>query len=353
MYASIYFIEERLTYFKNINFNLEKNHFLRCALLNIILNRYNIMNIDYMIFAFLLIILILSGALTTRSISKISLYLKLGHFAAGFIIMAIATSVPELVISITSAIEKIPELSLGTVLGSNVVNLSLVIGTATLIAGEINFKSNKIKKELTYPFFIALLPIILASDGILSRIDGIILIIIFITYFTLVFKRSDFEEEEDVVSKKQFIKNLIFFSLGLMALLISAKYLVDYTSLIASDIGIPVFLIGIILISFGTSLPELTFETISLLHGYKILAVGDLMGSTLSNSTLILGTVSIINPISIPDYSEFQIVSIFFIILISIFSLYLRSKSGLTRLRALLMIIIYIIFLLLTGFNMN
>jgi cation:H+ antiporter len=138
-----------------------------------------------------------------------------------------------------------------------------------------------------------------------------------------------------------------------MSLLISAKYLVDYTSLIASDIGIPVFLIGIILISFGTSLPELTFETISLLHGYKILAVGDLMGSTLSNSTLILGTVSIINPILVPDYSEFQIVSIFFIILISIFSLYLRSKSGLTRLRALLMIIIYIIFLLLTGFNMN
>ncbi|WP_424355996.1 sodium:calcium antiporter [Methanobacterium sp. MBAC-LM] len=313
------------------------------------------MNIDYMIFAFLLIILILSGAVTTRSISKISLYLKLGHFAAGFIIMAIATSVPELIISITSAIEKIPELSLGTVLGSNVVNLSLVIGTAVLIAGEINFKDNKIKKELTYPFFIALLPIILASDGILSHIDGIILIIIFIAYFTLVFKQTDFEEEEeeDVVSKKQFIKNLIFFSIGLMALLISAKYLVDYTSLIASDIGIPVFLIGIILISFGTSLPELTFETISLLHGHKILAVGDLMGSTVSNSTLILGTVSIINPILVPDYSEFQIVSIFFIILISIFSLYLRSKSGLTRLRALLMIIIYIIFLFLTGFNIN
>ncbi|MCZ3367181.1 MULTISPECIES: sodium:calcium antiporter [Methanobacterium] len=310
------------------------------------------MNIDYMIFAFLLIILILSGAVTTRSISKISLYLKLGHFAAGFIIMAIATSVPELIISITSAIEKIPELSLGTVLGSNVVNLSLVIGTAVLIAGEINFKDNKIKKELTYPFFIALLPIILASDGILSHIDGIILIIIFIAYFTLVFKQTDFEEE-DVVSKKQFIKNLIFFSIGLMSLLISAKYLVDYTSLIASDIGIPVFLIGIILISFGTSLPELTFETISLLHGHKILAVGDLMGSTVSNSTLILGTVSIINPILVPDYSEFQIVSIFFIILISIFSLYLRSKSGLTRLRALLMIIIYIIFLFLTGFNIN
>ncbi len=114
--------------------------------------------IDYLIFTSLLILLILSGIITTRSLSNISSYLKLGHFAAEFIIMAIATGIPELIVGINSAIEGIPELSLGTVLGSNVVNLSFVIGTAVVIAGEINFKDKTIKKEITYPFFIALYP---------------------------------------------------------------------------------------------------------------------------------------------------------------------------------------------------
>ncbi len=309
------------------------------------------MIMDYLIFIFLLILLILSGIITTRSISKISSYLKLAHFSAGFIIIALATGIPELIVGITSAVEGIPDLSLGTVLGSNVVNLSLVIGTAVLIAGNINFEDNNIKKELTYPFFIALLPILLALDQILSRIDGLILIAMFIAYIWFVFKSTDFEEEDEIVSRKQFFRSSILFSLGLIALLISARYLVDYASLIAAEIGIPVFLIGILLVSFGTSLPELTFETTSLLHGYKLLAIGDLMGSTVANSTLILGVVSIISPILVPNLTEFQLVSIFLVILISIFVIYLQSNSGITRLKALLLIFIYVIFLFLTGFN--
>lgn len=302
--------------------------------------------IDYLIFTFLLIILILSGIITTRSLSNISSYLRLGHFAAGFIIMAIATGIPELIVGISSAIDKIPELSLGTVLGSNVVNLSLVIGTAVLIGGEISFKDKTFKKEFIYLFFIALLPILLALDQILSPMDGLILIIAFIAYSFLVYKKFNFEEEEEIISKKKFLKSLIIFSLGLTALLISARYLVHYASLIAVEIGIPIFFVGILLISFGTSLPELTFETISMLHDYKFLAIGDLMGSTVVNSTLILGTVSIINPIVVSSISQFQIVSIFFISIIFIFSLLLRSNNGITRLRAAFLILFYVFFLI-------
>jgi len=307
------------------------------------------MIIDYLIFILLLLALVISGTITTRSISKISSYLKLGHFAAGFMIIAISTGIPELVVGITSAIEGIPELSLGTVLGSNVVNLSFVLGTAVLIAGGINFRDENIKKELTYPFFIALLPIILAIDQIISIFDGLILIIAFIVYIWFVFRKTDFEEEEEIVSKKQFLRSSILFSLGLIALLISARYLVEYTSLIAVEIGIPVFFIGILLVSFGTSLPELAFETISMLHGYKLLAIGDLMGSTVANSTLILGVVALINPISVPDLTEFQIVSFFLFVLILIFIIFLQSKSGITRLKALLFIVIYVIFLFISG----
>ncbi len=149
---------------------------------------------NYLIFTLLLVILILSGILTTISISKVSSYLKLGHFVAGFIIMAIATGTPELVIGISSVLEGVPEVSLGNVLGSNVVNLSLIIGSAVLIAGEVSF-GGKIKDELIYPFFIALLPIPMVLDGVLSNFDGLFLIIVFIAYCLLVYRRSDFEEE--------------------------------------------------------------------------------------------------------------------------------------------------------------
>lgn len=309
------------------------------------------MIIDFLIFISLLVVLILSGIITTRSVTKISSYLKLGHFAAGFIIIALATGIPELVVGVTSALEGIPELSLGNILGSNVVNLSLIIGIAVLIAGQINLKDNEIKKELTLPFFIALIPVILALDGELSRFDGLILITIFIIYLLLVIRKTDFEEEDVQISSKQFIISLILFTSGLIILLISAKYLVDYASLIALELGVPVFFIGIILISFGTSLPELLFETISLLHGFQHLAIGDLMGSTVANSTLILGTVAVITPILVPDFTELQIVSIFLLILISLFIIFIRSKNGITRLKALFLIIIYIIFLIITGIN--
>ncbi|MBC7118835.1 MAG: sodium:calcium antiporter [Methanobacteriaceae archaeon] len=241
------------------------------------------MDVQYPIFTVLLVVLTVSGIVATRSISKISSYLGLGHFAAGFIIMAVATGIPELVVGISSVMEGVPEVSLGNVLGSNVVNLSLIIGTAVLIAGGVSFDGDEIGKWLVYPFFIALLPIFLALDGVLSRFDGLFLIVIFLGYFLLVYRQRDFEEEE--VGGGEFLLSLILFAAGLTVLLISSRYLVHYAVLIALEIGVPVLFISIILISFGTSLPELVFETISILHGYKALAIGDLMGSTIVNST--------------------------------------------------------------------
>lgn len=302
--------------------------------------------IDYLIFAFLLIAIIISGIITTRSISNISSYLGLSHFSAGILIIAVITSVPELIVGINSAAAGIPVLSLGDVLGSNIIVLSLITCIAVLISGGINFKDNPLKKEDKYLFFIALLPILLGLDQYLSQFDGLILITAFIFYLFLAFRRKGVVDD-DKVSKKVFLKSSILFILGVIALLISARYLVEYASLIAFEIGIPLIIIGILLVSFGTSLPELTFETISLLHGYKLLAVGDLMGSVVINSTLVLGVVALISPIFISDFIQFQIASIFLIVLILVFSLFLRSDS-ISRLKALFLILIYIVFLLIT-----
>ncbi len=313
------------------------------------LNIYDTMLIDYLIFVFLLVALVLSGIITTRSIANISSFLKLGLFATGSLITGIATSTPELAIGIDSAIKGIPELSLGNILGTNVVNLTVIIGTAILIAGKIDFDKGDIRKETIYPFFTAFLPIILSLDGVLSRIDGLILIIVFIAYFWFVIRKSYFEGDEVSITKTQFLKSSILLALGIAGLLISSWYLVSYASLIAIEMGLPLFVVGILLLSIGTSFPELSFQTVSLLHGYKLLTIGDLLGTTVVNSTLVLGITSLLNPIPVTDFMEFVVAAMFTVIAVSVFSVYLRSK-GITRLKALLLVLIYVVFILLTAY---
>lgn len=308
------------------------------------------MIINYLIFIFLLIVLIVSGIVTTRSITIISSYLKLGLIATGSLITGVATSTPELAIGIDSAIKGIPILSLGNILGSNVANLSVIIGVAILIAGKIDFEKGDIKNETIYPIFIAFLPIILSIDGVLSRVDGLILILVFIAYFWFVIRKNKYEEVEVTVNRIQFLKNTSFLILGIIGLLISSWYLVNYATIIATEIGIPLFVVGILLLTIGTSLPELSFQTVSLLHGYKLLTIGDVLGTTVVNSTLILGVTSLLYPILVTDFRDFVIVSIFTLIVVFVFSYYLLSK-GISRLKALLLILIFAVFVSLTVFH--
>lgn len=311
------------------------------------------MNLDIVVFIFLLLVLVVSGIVTTRSLSIISYYLKLGHLTAGFIIMAIVTGIPELFVGINSALMGIPQLSFGVVIGSNIINLSLVIGIAVLISGGVEFKNNPIKNETIYLFFIALLPVFLAWDQDLSRLDGLVLLSSFFVYFFVIYRNKMVDDDEkEEVSRKLFLRNSLLFAVGVVTLLFSSSYLVYYASLIAGEIGIPIFMVGVILVSLGTSLPELSFETISLLHDYPFLAIGDLMGSTVVNSTLILGVVSIISPIMISNFTQFQLTSIFFAFFAFIFIIFLRSDKGISRFRALLLILLYLLFLLLTESTM-
>lgn len=306
---------------------------------------------DISIFVFLLIVLVLSGILTTRTLSNITSYLKLEHFIAGFIIMAISTTIPEFVVGIESALAGVPILSFGDILGSNIINLTLVIGIVTFLSGGMAFKNDVVRGDSKYMFIIALLPIFLALDQRLSRLDGIILLAVFIFYIMLLFRRKRNLELENKITRIDFLRSCFLFAAGVVSLLISAKYLIYYASSVAVEIGIPLLAVGIFMVSFGTSLPELVFESVAMLHGYKHMAIGDLMGSTVANSTLVLGVVALINPILIVNFYMFKLTSIFLIIILFSFTMLITSKKGITRQRALLLISIYILFLIVTRIN--
>ncbi len=292
-------------------------------------------------------VLVVSGGYMVKLIVKIASYLKLSEFVVAFIIMAFSTSIPELFVGISSAIEGNPVLSLGNVIGSNIADLTLVIGIAALLGRGIKPKNQHIKKDSLFMLIIAIIPIALMLFGrSLSRIDGIILVSIFIIYMLhLIKERKDAKMSFLEKKKNHIIVTSLLFVLCLAILFLSAHFVVIYATQLAVELLLPAILIGLFLVAVGTSLPELVFETRAALAKKGDLALGDAMGSVVCNSTLVLGITAMISPIT-NGMSIFITSSVFMIFITFLFMMFVRSKKGLSITVAIALIILYILFIL-------
>jgi cation:H+ antiporter len=296
------------------------------------------------------IVLVLSGSWLVRFLSKISSFLRLSEFTVAFIIMAFSTTLPELFVGITSAIEKTPILSLGNVIGSNIVDLTLVAGIAILLARNINIKRKEIKTNSSAMFLISLVPMVLILIGnTLSRVDGIILITIFlIYYYSLIKKRKKFRKKvKNKIKRLDAILTTVFFILGLIILFISADFVVKYATLISIELFLPPIIIGLFLIAIGTSLPELAFGMKAATSGHSEMALGDFMGAVIANSTLVLGVTSLIYPIQLITFSQFLLSAIFMVIVTFIFFIFIRTHDKLDMKEGVILILIYIVFIII------
>ena len=303
--------------------------------------------IPLILFLISCLVLVVSGGFLVRLIVKIASYLRLSEFIAAFVIMAFSTSIPELFVGISSAISGNPALALGTVIGSNIADLTLVIGIAALLGRGIKSKNPLIKKNSLFMFLIALVPIALIMfDQTLSRIDGIILASIFIIYmWHLVKERKEVKEQFIENNRKHIALNIFFFILCLGILFLSAHFVVKYATQLAIELLLPVMVIGLFLVAIGTSLPELIFETRAVLAKKGDLAVGDAMGSVVCNSTLVLGVTAMISPIT-NSFFIFLTSAIFMAIVTFLFMIFIRSKKGLSITKSSILIIFYILFIL-------
>lgn len=312
---------------------------------------------------FLIIILSLvlmkSADVVVVSIRRIAKETHTQVFALSAIILALATSFPELFVGITSAIEGASNLSLGVVLGSNIANIALVGGLTAFFVGKVHVYGEYMRRDVWIAFLAGILPIILASDGILNRIDGLILLTIYFAYSTGFFKKRYIEigkeqQEEgfvyrfmrrfnhiDSAKSREFGK--LF--LGIAVMLFSADSIVKLSKLLAIEANIPLFLVGLFILAAGTSLPEFAFSLRSLEDHEPSMFFGNLLGSVIANSTLIVGVVSLIRPIEIFAFNEYLVASIFFVILFIIFIIFIRTKHRLDRWEAAVLLLLYSLFL--------
>jgi len=296
--------------------------------------------------------MIKSGSLLVKTLIKIARFLGLSAYLISFVLMSFACSIPEVFVGITSALNRTPVISLGNIIGSNILKLTLGIGLVILFSRGIKTKTRAVKKDAWLVFFLAMAPFALVFDGTLSRIDGVILISLFLWYLSrLLGRREQLEKTFSSLKKnhnglkiKAFFKNIFSFCLGLFILLIASYGAVETASLMAQKIGLSLFFIGLILISIGTSLPEIVFGLSSMVGKHEELCLGNFIGSVVFNALLVLGLTSIICPIRISS-NTLIVSAIFTVLSLAVFNIFIRTEKRLSCKEGIILVFIYVLFL--------
>ncbi len=244
--------------------------------------------------------------------SRIALGFGITPLVVGCTVVAFGTSAPELVVSLAAVYTDSDDISVGNIIGSNIANLALIIGTAAVIR-PIEIHANIIKREYPVMVFATMVLIAVAHDGVLSRFDGGILLVLMALYLIYMFIIARMEMQENGTSGVadevaevagdggSVPKDLMMIVVGIVGLTGGAYLMVDSAVSIATMLGVPPLIIGISIVAIGTSLPELATSTVAAAKGESDISVGNVIGSNVFNSLLVLGAVSAIASIAVGD----------------------------------------------------
>ena len=257
-----------------------------------------------------LIVLIIGGDYLVRGSSSIALRLHLSPLVVGLTIVAFGTSAPELLISIQSALKGSPDIAMGNVVGSNICNLALVLGI-TAVVNPVKVQLNSIRVDWPMTMGASILLYLLVLEGILTAIEGVIFIVCLIVYvaFIVTQSRKDVKSAKlklDIAAlpdapKQQIWKDIFFIILGCVALFFGSEWFVISAKDLALSLGVEERVVGLTIVAFGTSLPEMVTAAVASFKGESDLALGNLMGSNIFNILSILGITAIIQPISVHE----------------------------------------------------
>lgn len=309
---------------------------------------------------FYLIILLFSALILFRSaswlvqgISRVAQYLGWREFVIAFFVMAIGGYLPNLFVGISSATHGIPELSLGDVMGNAVVDLTLVAALAVLIGSDLLAEGKLVQTSAFLTITIAILPLLMILDGVLGRGDALALIIIFFVYSVWMYrKRKLYVQPFNGNHKPPMRKFQLFFqglgqiALGSVLLIAAAEGIVRSATFFAGELSLPLTMIGILGLGLGSSLPELYFAVAAAKRGKSWVILGELMGSVIVLTTLVLGIVAFLQPIEVHDFSPFAFARFFLILSALFFLIFIRTGRKIVKKEALLLIALYLVFVL-------
>ncbi|MBC7130594.1 sodium:calcium antiporter [Candidatus Bathyarchaeota archaeon] len=310
----------------------------------------------FLLLAFI-VILNYASELSIDNAVKVAEVTGFSKTTVGFVLIAMATTLPELSVSVFSAVQgEGAGLAVGNALGSNIVNICFIVGVALLVSSfmtsrrtkEIQIITKEDVKTIYSGLFIAsIIPLVLIYIGYASRFIGAALVGIFIYQVLRLTKaKSENESEnslEDEKGDEPFRRYLLLTFLGALFVVLSAYFIVDSASYIAESIGVPRVIIGATVIAFGTSLPELANSVKSSLKGHFDLALGNIVGSCFINTTLILGVALLGTPfrINMDAYTGLAVFSL----MASLLLWYFVSNERMGWKEGALLLCMYLVFL--------
>ena len=300
-------------------------------------------------------VLLIKGAdFFVEGASNIAKALRIPSLVIGLTLVSIGTSAPEFAVSLTASLKGSNDLSFGNIVGSNIFNSFVVIGVSAIITPLVVSKN---MKKYDLPILVGIYGLLalfsfVITAGKIESWEGICLFLLMIFYIIfLIFreKKENVKEEVEQENKqKPWWLNLIFVALGLTGIIVGGDWVVDGASAIASKLGMTEMLVGLTIVSVGTSLPELVTSIVAAKKGENDIAVGNAIGSSIFNVVLILGFCSIVTPANIdtrPFYALFDvIIMISTAVLVFIFSI---KKGEIVRYQGIIMVILYVLYLVM------
>ena len=308
------------------------------------------MNLLFIFFGFLL--LVVGGEFVVRSSVAISLKFNISRFVIGMTVVAFATSLPELIVSINAALNDSPAIAINNVIGSNIANIALVLSIISILS-FLKVGNNFYKRDWPIMFgFSILLIVFCITDQILNQFEGVILVIslFFFIYYSL--KKSNNELiADDVDDKLVFTTNtkiIIWLFISTLSLYFGAEFLVDGAVNFAKQINISEAVISVSIVAIGTSIPELAASLIAIAKKEKGISVGNLIGSNIFNIGSVLGITAIIKPIQIAqEIIERDIIWMLFFTFLLLFMAILPKRDNLGKSKGFIMLMLYFTFITL------
>lgn len=282
-------------------------------------------------------LLLYSADIFVDGASDTAKYFNIPSLLIGIVIIGFGTSMPELVVSFISGIERTPGIAIGNAYGSNIANIALILGTTALISPVIVNKSI-LKKELPILTFVTLVSLFLILDKNISRVDSIILLFLFLGFMSyLIFDglkaSQNIKENESLKKEKEnisILKAILFVLIGLVLLVVSSKILVWGAVKIAASLGVSELVIGLTVVAVGTSLPELASSIVSARKNEHDLTFGNIIGSNIFNTLACVGIAGSIMPFSISKDIIFRDmgVLIFLTLILFLMGYNFKNKQG-------------------------
>lgn len=238
------------------------------------------------------------GELFVRGAVGLATWARVPARLVGVTVAAFATSTPELSVGIQSAAAGRPELALGDALGSNVVNVAVVLGVVLLL-GPLQASRRELRRELSFAAVAPILTLLALVDGRLVRAEAVVLLLVFIVWLVAVARQALQERSavDDVVGERSGRRAMGFAVVGLIALIVAGRLIVVAAKGIGGDLGLDPFVVGATLVALGTSSPELATAIISRRRGHSDVGVGTVLGSNVFNNLWIVGVVALLHPV--------------------------------------------------------